>query len=379
MADLKFMSNAMLKRRAESALESLPNQGVPLYIPDPLPHVVAAGDAIEAMLANFLINRATTEQETTRILKQDLKSLIDDCEAAGGISLSTKHLCHGVREMRNLVHPTRAARTGQTLRQSHLQAAARIAMLVGSELDHNTPRPPLSAADQLWRDLEWNDVLELTLGEVVDALPRVERIKLLLDVIPAQLAEIDVSDEYEANIVPERAWKLATATLPRVSKGVRRSYWEWLAGRLRGIDDSDLQVTCLHAGFIAVHLKDASRVSRDFLVAYVVSYLRTQKTVLWPTYLVGIGPYLKPEQVDPFVRVLARSVVKAPDDARKSKCKEILTAESTGLAEPLRGQAARILDELVTWCEAHGKAEWASELASIRYDVSPLGDSEIPR
>lgn len=379
MAYVKFMSNATLRDRAGAALDSIASKEAREFGADPLPYVIKAGDAIEAMLADFLIRLAKTEEEGVRRLKQDLKTLIDDCETAGGISLCTKHLCHGVREMRNLVHPTRAARTGQVISSSHFEAAARVAALVRSEVQANTPVPPRSDAEELWLDLEWNDVLELTLGELVDALPRPERSRLLLEVIPAQMAEIDISDNYDANIIPDRAWRCATAALPRVSKAVRHSYWEWLSQKLRELDHSEDQDLYLHACFIATHLNDARKVTRDFLVAYVVSFLKTQRTVLWPAYLVGIAPCLKLAQVDPLVRVLARSVVKAPDDRRKTKCAEILTAEAAGLAKPLRDEAVRVLDELVTWCETHAKTEWASEIASIRYAVSPLGDNEIPR
>ena len=280
MAFVKFMSNPTLRSRAEAALDSIAGKEARALGVDPLPYVVSAGDAIEAMLADFLIRSSATEQEKAQILKHDLKTLIDDCQAASGISLSTKHLCHGVREMRNLVHPTRAARTGDVISLSHLEAATRVAELVRSELQANTPRPPKGGAEDLWSDVLWNDVLGQMLDELVEALPREERVGLLLEVIPAELAEVDDPDDFETDMTVEYARRFAVATLPRVSKAVRRRYWEWLSQRLREVDRPDFQGFYIYSCFIAVHLNDASKTVRDFLVAYVVTYMGVQEDCL---------------------------------------------------------------------------------------------------
>src|SRR5712692_9366290 len=93
---------------------------------------VLAGSIIEAILTDHLLFSDLEARSKFNPLKIDLATAISTCQQEGVISEKTAHLCSAIKEYRNLIHPDRSVRLGETIDENSARVAhALVGMIVG--------------------------------------------------------------------------------------------------------------------------------------------------------------------------------------------------------------------------------------------------------
>lgn len=374
-----FMGDPTLQKRAQAALESVGSEAARDPGGDPIPFVVSAGDAVEALLADYLLKMHGDDGSRESILYLRLEMLIEEAYQTGGISDATKNLCHGVRLMRNLSHSTKEARTGDFVTIDHVKVAAAVAGLVRLETYNNSPKPDVTEAEGLWVDIEFNPNLWGTIDALVAELSRPERVEFLEVVRREVSAAAAETDKDYRGAIAGLGRDCAKAALSLVPKRVRSDHVEALSATLRGVGTPRDAIHILEGMLFAELLDDIPAVKRRFLLDYIIGVLESEKAVDWPEWLRGIGPRLRIDQVDIFVTVLARSACASTNERLQAKSSDVLVSEVQTMESPERKQALETLYAIIREYEQKGKAQLASEVAHLRYSIEPIDDAAIPR
>jgi len=304
-------------------------------------------------------------------------AMIRKCRQLEGIGEVTEALCDCVRVARNLVHPGREARTGEVVTLAHVHVSAAAAEIVRSVLQSRIGRLRSSPARNLWNAICRNPTLQDTAEDLVLELSKASRREFLLEVLPQEAQEFYPWADDEP--LPALARACSITALASASKTLRRQSGTVLVSLLRGQTDYADGMVALESLFVAKHLGDFTARDRRWILSYVVALLRNRKTVYWPVWLEGVGPWLGPEQAEVFTTNLTRSFLSASEERWRTKCSEILTTEAGHMEGSSKQAALDTLDAIIGRCERRGDGRAAGEVAALRFALGPLRDDDIPR
>ena len=160
--------------------------------------LVLLGSIVEALLVDHLL--ATMYQKRTGAdpLKMQLADLIAACEKEKIISTKTAALSTVVREYRNLIHPGRTIRLGETASKSAAIVAGELLQLIVDEIAASRREKCGYTAEQIVKNLERDESAMSIHTHLLKEVSAFELERLLLSVIPSRYFELDTAaGDYE--------------------------------------------------------------------------------------------------------------------------------------------------------------------------------------
>ena len=152
---------------------------------------VLSGSIVEAVLVDYLLGAGYSNKDP---LKMTLEDLIDAAKTANVLSAKTADLSSVVRSYRNLIHPGRLVRLGETTDEEGAQIANSLVAIIVREVAKKQEQTSGLTAEQLLAKFE-NDPSALAISDHLlrDAKPE-ELERLLLAILPTRYLELDSFD-----------------------------------------------------------------------------------------------------------------------------------------------------------------------------------------
>jgi hypothetical protein len=115
---------------------------------------VLAGSIIETILIDYLVASDYQKRKTIDPLKMDLHQAISACREEGVLSQRTSDLSSVVRSYRNLIHPGRIVRLGETVDESGAKIAQSLVEIIIGEITARIKKVYGYTAEQIIGKLE---------------------------------------------------------------------------------------------------------------------------------------------------------------------------------------------------------------------------------
>ena len=173
---------------------------------------VLAGSIIESVILDYLI--AEGHMNRDKALTVDLGSAIKIAEKKGIVSGRVSDLSRIVKDYRNLVHPGRTIRTGETPDSNSATIVARLLEMILAEIGERKRKNYGYTADQIVTKLSRDSSSMAILRSLLKDVNEVELERLILDVIPDRYFRIDDLIEIEetpSHLIPMLSKLLRTA------------------------------------------------------------------------------------------------------------------------------------------------------------------------
>jgi len=95
---------------------------------------ILAGSIVEALLVDYLVTTEYQKKTSSDPLKMTLAEAIPACRKENIISDRTEHLLHAIRSYRNLIHPGRSVRLGETPNENGAKIAQALVETIIEEI-----------------------------------------------------------------------------------------------------------------------------------------------------------------------------------------------------------------------------------------------------
>jgi hypothetical protein len=155
--------------------------------------LVLIGSIVEALLVDHLVATEYQKRSGTDPLKMQLGQLIAACEKENVLSAKTAALSTVVQGYRNLIHPGRSVRLGETASRSGAIVAGELLQIIVDELSANKRARYGFTADQIVKKLERDESAISIHKHLLKDVPEHELERLLLRAIPNRYFELDTA------------------------------------------------------------------------------------------------------------------------------------------------------------------------------------------
>src|SRR5437879_1262010 len=155
--------------------------------------LVLVGSIVEALLVDHLVSTNYQKQGGTDPLKMHLGELIAACEKEKVLSAKTASLSTVIQKYRNLIHPGRAVRLGETASKSAAIVAGELLQMIVDEVSANRRAQYGYTAEQIVKKLERDESAMSIHKHLLKEVPEFEHERLLLTAIPKRYFELDTS------------------------------------------------------------------------------------------------------------------------------------------------------------------------------------------
>ena len=151
--------------------------------------LVLAGGIVEAVLVDFLLVVGYRSTRGTDPTDMQLAELIRAGTDEGALSQETASLCHVLKQYRNLIHPGRLAREGESVDLSQAEVAEKLVQRVVTDVGRRASARPEWAADHVLEAVTIACGDPAVIDRKLTALSASELERLLVAVIPDCFAE----------------------------------------------------------------------------------------------------------------------------------------------------------------------------------------------
>lgn len=311
---------------------------------------VLSGSIVEALLVDYLLRIQYSKKDP---LKMTLEALVDAGLSAGVLSEKTSDLSSVIRGYRNLIHPGRVLRLGETVDEEGARIADALVSLIVREVSAKQAQVHGLTAEQLLGKFE-GDPSALAISDHLlrDVQPH-ELERLLINVLPERyfvLSEGDILEDDTHDVLSRlgrlyvEAYKAAPETVQqKVAKRYVTVLKQEAGWRVSGYDNHFFK------GYLLEHLGDSDR-------KLVKDHFRSRISEgSMPAELIeayeGLSGYLRPGEVNRFFDPLIRTLSYA-------RAGEILTAAASRIEDEYRlytpeDLQERVLLRLEGWTDFH--------------------------
>lgn len=147
---------------------------------------VLAGSIIEAVLIDYLIAIDYHNEDPLRVT---LERAITICKQEGILSEKTEHIAHAIQSYRNLIHPGRSIRLGETADEGGAKIAQGLVDMVVSQVAANKQRKFGYTAEQIVNKISNDSSTVAILGHLLTQVTEREKERLLITNIPEAYVE----------------------------------------------------------------------------------------------------------------------------------------------------------------------------------------------
>jgi hypothetical protein len=338
---------------------------------------VLAGSIIEAVLIDYLLEDAEKSKGPAPYgdpLKIELGPAIDACKDAGVLSEKTAALSYVIRSYRNLIHPGRLVRLGETVDEQGARVAVALTEMVVAEVGQARGDKLGYTADQLATKIESDpETAQLLRKHLLPKLGGAELDKLVLRVLPERyLAEAQVNGpETPAAKALADSYRRTVAAVP---DSLRKQAARWFADIVR---EQPAPVVHLYqeAFFRAPDLSHYTDADAAVVIDHLFARLLSDRSVAVLDVVEGIGPWLSSPQASEAVDIVAREVAYGQDADLDRASREWLLGLVKELNPAALRAAKRRHSQWVQMFEAKGESDRAAQLADL---LTALPEDELP-
>lgn len=281
---------------------------------------VLAGSIAEAILIDYVMGTDIPARMQIDLLKVDLGGAIKLCREEGILSERAATLSDVIRGYRNLIHPGRAIRLGETVDEKSAVVAVALVEMIADEVGKSRAATKGNTAEQLLSKIE-HDISAVPIARhLLQEMPIEEQLRLLRRVIPDRFLAVVRGAEtgslaaigglyraaYDAAPLPEQ--KAATETFLRVLRE----------------DDEAVVGAYETALFRARDLVHLTKQERTMVKVHILARLRASATVELMEATKGISRFLTLEELAAVVDVVVAQIAYASDQSLKTAARELL-------------------------------------------------------
>jgi hypothetical protein len=284
---------------------------------------VLAGSLLEAVLLDYFLAIGATKPDPR---KMTLDQLIDAGQALGVLSERTSQLSSALKSYRNLIHPGRAMRLGETADRDGAIVAQSLVSIVVKEIAANQQSQYGPTAEQIATKFA-SDPSALAISQhlLKDAKPQ-ELERLLLHVLPTRYL-----DEYSAEYVDDARMDTYARLFREVFDLAEVSVKKKVASAFVTVlkEEPGALVRVYEEEFFrAPDLAHFDDDGRSLVKAHLLARLREEATPKVLAVMRGVGEFLTEEDVLSFVDPLVRTAVQASHPLARS-ARTLLEEEAT--------------------------------------------------
>ncbi len=337
--------------------------------------LVLIGSIVEALLVDHLLAVSYEKRTKRDPLKMQLGELIHACEAEGALSPKTVALSTVIQSYRNLIHPGRAVRLGETPSKSAAVVAGELLQMIVDEISAKRRADYGFTAAQIVAKLERDESALAIHEHFLREVPEPELERLLLTTIPERYFQIDSmpselaseSDSVTLNALVT-CFRSAFGMAPdEVKKKVMRHFvgiikqedkYRVLTYEAHFFKGSDLQY---------LSTPDAKLVKEHFL-----SRVRKGVSIQLLAAMEGLGAFLEKKDVNEVTDSLVRATLFGESNDLKTDARKHLSALWMELPSGPDGSDRQMMNRLDAWIsyyQEHAREKMAQTVREIKREV----------
>lgn len=284
---------------------------------------VLAGSIIEALLVDYLLAARNPGAKAKDPLKMDLSTLISECRTEGILSDRTEQLSSVVRDYRNLIHPGRLLRLGETVDESTAQVAKALVDIIVKEVEAKRTETYGYTGEQVMDKIEHDPSALAILGHLLKDMRPKEFERLLTQIFPPRyfqlIADISIYSGSEEPSPTEWALRRTASSLEECFTSVYNASPDDVKAKaaqnfvriLR--EESEANVLAYEgACFRCSELKYLSEDDAKIVKRHILSRFEQRREDLTTLFRVitGIGPYLTATEAADLAQAICNTIAK---------------------------------------------------------------------
>jgi len=339
--------------------------------------LVLVGSIVEALLVDHLL--ATKHQSKTGIdpLKMSLADLISACEKDGAISPNTASLSTVIREYRNLIHPGRTVRLGQTANKSAAIVAGELLQLIVDEISVKKRAQFGYTAEQIVKKLERDESAISIHTHLLKEMSEHEIERLLLKTIPKRYFDLDSIVDFGPGTDFEGQARLATCFRSAFALAPEETKKRVTLNFLSILKEEDqYKVFAYETAFFRAHdLKYLSAPQGKLVKAHLLSRIQKDISTELVVAIGGLPAYLEAGEISDLVDALLKACLPKSPSPLKASARKYLSTLWLELPSGNDGIDHKVLDRLDDWIrhfEDRGNLESAATVREIKDELSDI-------
>jgi hypothetical protein len=336
---------------------------------------VMSGSIVEALLVDYLLGIQHSKKDP---LKMTMEELIDAGRTSGVLSQKTSDLSSVIRGYRNMIHPGRLVRLGETVDEEGARIADALVSLIVREVAAKQAQVYGLTAEQLLTKFEGDPSALAISDHLLRDSKQHELERLMVNVLPERYFFLSESDAFEEDTseAMARLARLYVDAYKTASEPVQKKVAKRYVAVLR--EEAGWRVTTyderFFRGYFLAHLSDGERkLVKDHF------FSRTAEgqvpALLDPSE--GLSAYLRANEVNRFLDPIVRIV-------SYSRSPELRAAAATRVEAEYRDDTPeqlqpRFVTRLEEWTNFHVKGDRPEAAERTRAIWLQLGgDDDIP-
>lgn len=256
-----------------------------------------AGSIIEAILVDYLVSLGQRKRLSFDPLKINLADAISECRKEGAISERTEHLSHVIRSYRNLIHPGRSVRLGETATENSAKVVTTLIDIIVEEITARKKQNYGYTAEQIITKLEYDSTAVAILEYLLKDTSEQEKERLLLEVIPKRYFDALNGDASLKNLLSSLIscfrWSF-NAVSDEIKKKILKNF-------IKIIKEEKSTITWRYAFFRGEDLRFLTSEDAKLVKKHFLSILNSPLTIDMLRAMHGIGKFLTKEESIPIL------------------------------------------------------------------------------
>jgi hypothetical protein len=339
--------------------------------------LVLLGSIVEALLVDHLVSTKYQSRCGTDPLRMHLGELIAACEKERVLSAKTTALSTVIQGYRNLIHPGRAIRLGETASKSAAIVAGELLQMIVDEISVNKRLQFGYTAEQIVKKLERDESAMSIHRHLLKDVPEYQRERLLIQVIPDRYFELDTAlGEYEPQPDVEGQNRLAMcfrSAFDMASDEMKKKVTANFLSILK--EEGQHKVFTYETAFFrASDLSYLSGTEAKLVKDHLLSRIQTDICPELITAIDGLPPFLEVTDIATLVDALLKACLAKGGHQLKVSARKYLTG--LWLALPgengLERYVTSRLDDWITHFDKLGTEESAKIVREIKTECEDL-------
>jgi hypothetical protein len=325
---------------------------------------VAAGSVVEAVLIDYLIFSDVKSKGKGDPLKMDLATAINACQLEGAISEKTAHLCSAIKDYRNLIHPGRSIRLGETVDENTARVAQALVAIVVGEVSKKKKETYGYTAEQLIAKLEADPTAKSILRHLMEGMHDAELERLLLNAIPRRHSQLSESQEppRELLMTLERCFDASFAAANEQTK-------QKTAKRLLSIVKSEGGDTVRWyeaAFFRAEQLKHLSDAESHLIKKHILGRAGQEETQSLFRLMRSLEEHITVDEANDFFAAMIYFAFFAKDEELKNEVEKYIGKPAAKMSGPCKTLGSQKMGTTIKLIRERGLESDAQKLEQIK-------------
>lgn len=339
---------------------------------------VLAGSIVEAVLTDYLLSSGYGKKNSVDTLKMDLSQLVAACKNEGVLSQKTTELSAAIKSYRNLIHPGRVIRLGETVNENGAKVAQALVEIVIEEVSAKRRETYGYTAEQIVSKLERDPSAVDILMHLLKSVNESEIERLLLEIIPDQYFKtLDLISEeyYPENILSplEKCFRFAFNVAPKhVSKKVVKRFVTILK------EESGYHIHMYEAAFLKCEdLQFLSGEDVAVIVQHLCSKMEKDITEGLLKTMEGIGKFLTVDDVGTFVDTMIQTIIRGKYLKLKTMARDCIENEYEFMADDVQKKFASRLEDWAAHFRKNKQDEFVEIVEHLQVSLNSFNFAEL--